>query len=68
MNCQMSEGHLVWRRLKRKFIGGHGFYGRGHVLGGAGKGKTERVADGIGGSARGRRGRLCGGKCRKRCE
>jgi hypothetical protein len=32
----MSEAHLVWRGLERKFVGGHGFYGGGHVLGGTG--------------------------------
>jgi len=36
VNGQMSEAHLVWSGLERKFIGGHGFGGGGHVLGGTG--------------------------------
>src|ERR1700756_5473878 len=50
VNGQMSEGHLVWRGLEGKFIGGHGFDGGGHVLGGTGEAGAEGVAYGIRGA------------------
>src|ERR1700741_1461483 len=48
VNGQMSERHLVWRGLERKFIGGHGFGGSGHIFCRAGEAEAEGVAYGIG--------------------
>ena len=46
VNGQMGEAHLVWRRLERKFVRGHGFEGSGHVFRGAGEAEAQGVADG----------------------
>ena len=46
VNGQMSEAHLVWRGLERKFVGGHGFEGGRHVFAGTGEAEAQGVADG----------------------